>query len=686
MVLTVNLNRAFNTDNLQRAWLWTRTNSDAVYKSYFRHIYTAYSLTDNENLSNLQKHLINGTFKPTHATKIYLPKKSGILRPYSLLGIEDQVVYQSLINIIADQLYRRVRHRYYKSVFGHLYAGKNNLFFYRNWREGYKQFAETLIDNYEAGYKYTASFDLTACYDSIDHSVLKYFLRDIGFEQEFYDYLCRCLSTWTAHSDDRPIYQEHGIPQGPQPSGLLSECVLRYFDSNSKNNKVKYFRYVDDIRLLAKSEKELRKKLVDLDQQSKNIGLFPQSSKIDIHQIANIEDEIKSISHPPEILYREPEVNQSQVRMRLNELSPRYKVKNETRFKYILASAMPNADLQRRLIQILKKQPHLYFSIFNYLSKSTKLSRRVSEDCITLLQEYDLYATFTANLIKTLNHKIHNDSKNALLEISKRRLKSKNVELFSAAASVLLSNGKLNWTKTKNVLANKNWWSRSRLIKDIRKDIIGDPSYEALINNLLRDKVVDVALVAAEALISSNSTVRKPSKNIHKTAQTSLKHSGLIRRVSSLHCSVSSIILEVLGDRLKDINWRRIITKPRYKDFLRNVVRWRGYIATDATAWVNITDTMNDVILFSLYSHDSTIGSYNLGRIGSVLNSTGRLATNYPMMFMAVKTIHDKRLYTDLSHPIHKSTGKPTRYIEFKEIKPLKKLLVSGYLEMWQKW
>jgi len=129
-------------------------------------------------------------------------------------------------------------------------------------------------DAFKRGLVYAASFDLTACYDSLDHAVLCHFLKQLGIEQEFCDFLSNCLSRWTAN--DRRIYQHHGIPQGPLGSGLLAEVVLRHFDQHygPKANLV-YLRYVDDIRLFATKEIELRRMLIRLDRLSKDIGLLP---------------------------------------------------------------------------------------------------------------------------------------------------------------------------------------------------------------------------------------------------------------------------------------------------------------------------------------------------------------------------------------------------------------------------
>jgi len=74
---------------------------------------------------------------------------------------------------------------------------------------------------YAEEFHYTASFDLTACYDSLDHHVLKYFLKRFGLDHEFCEQLSSWLEAWTV--TERGIFHHHGIPQGPLSSSLLTE-------------------------------------------------------------------------------------------------------------------------------------------------------------------------------------------------------------------------------------------------------------------------------------------------------------------------------------------------------------------------------------------------------------------------------------------------------------------------------
>ena len=71
---------------------------------------------------------------------MYLPKASGGLRPYTLLTVEDQIVYQAYVNVIVELFYTEVREWYGSEVFSHFYAGPTSEFFYRKWEQGFRSF------------------------------------------------------------------------------------------------------------------------------------------------------------------------------------------------------------------------------------------------------------------------------------------------------------------------------------------------------------------------------------------------------------------------------------------------------------------------------------------------------------------------------------------------------------------
>lgn len=686
--MSKDLNKAFSESNINLAWKWINSNTEKLYKNYFRDLYKSFALSYSENITEISKELKKGTYEPSLAIKVILPKKSGILRPYTLLSVKDQIVYQALMNVIAEKMYPQVKASYLKDSFGHLYAGGKSEFFYKKWTYCYKAFNNEVTKSFNDGYKYTATFDLTACYDTIDHKVIEHFLLEIGFDREFTQFLIKCLVSWTALQPDT-IYLGHGIPQGPLSSGFLSEVVLKQFDkkSNYKGLDIGYYRYVDDIRLMAKEEIPLRKALIKLDRISKNIGLFPQTNKINIHEITNIDIEIKDLSMPdmdPDEL-----IDQSKVSKRLKELTKDNKIKDETKFKYILAHAMPNSKLNSKIFIILDKYPHLYTSILNYFSHYKIFPKTVSKKIQSLLlKSIGLYEELTAYFLRISFGKIHPTIQSDFVDVcdklweTESTITSKNLRLMLLVWRI--NNKVVKYSELEKIIQNEDWWIIQGLMEYIDIDLYGKPTYSQLINNLLTHDNFEVAIKSSYYAIQQDVDVTKRIIDINKSAQIPLRSVQKIGK-SIVKSDLITKCLEFILDTKLDntINWKKVITDAKYlKSCESQVFQSKAYSQTDPSALINSLDVFNDVLVHYLFEHTTGFNQCEIGKIGSVLHApTGGFATAYPKFYKLCKTIHELRLESDLSHPKVKGTIKPTRRIRFIEIKKLKKTLTEGYKE-----
>jgi len=520
---------------------------------------------------------------------------------------------------------------------------------------------------------------------------VSYFLRDLGLQKEFVDALCNYLKHWTANVGQKQIYQGHGIPQGPLSSGLLAEVVLRYFDENrsTKQRSWRYFRYVDDIRFFAKNEQDLRAMIVEMDMLSKQIGLFPQSGKINIKKVIDIEEEIKSVSHPPEVVTKSKSPDQPKIQKRLIELSQSYIVKNETRFKYVLASAEPSAKLSHRLLKILVKQPHMYFSIFGYFEGYTAISKKLSKEILDVLKNNSLYPAFTSYGLRILNYQCHPDIGLELERYVQSLLNSSSldIELRALSTAVLLRRGVLAWNNIeKNFSSHEfGWWYKAELARYVDISRIGHPSYQSLMNKLLTDHSNDVSLVASELLAINALNVTTKVQKINDIAQFALKSMQLIAKRRGKREPITDAMKELFGNGLNSIDWK-IVLGNHYKGNISTAVQLKAYAETDATSWVLLIDTFHDDLLHSLFLHEaSAIGNYNHGNIGSVFNPGSRFQLKYPLTFLAFKKIHEKRLDSRLSHPVNRKSGKRTRFVEYQFISDIKPELEMAYREIWRK-
>jgi hypothetical protein len=387
--------------------------------------------------------------------------------------------------------------------------------------------------------------------------------------------------------------------------------------------------------------------------------------------------------------------NQKKVIARLNELSPRYKAVNETRFKYVLGSAKPNSGLSSRLFRILDQQPHLYNSVFNYLSRYEQMPEAVSKQLLRSLKGASIYDSFVAAGLRAIHSKCHPATQQSLEKFAKDCLEkpSAKAELRAAAAAILLSSGRLSWKETERyVLESDEWWPRSELIRHVREDIIGKPSYESLVNRLLEDEIVDVSLVAADLLAEQSLDLTAPTDTINSVAQLSLRETGYISARRQNNCPIKKAMNHILGNSVADIEWKVVLGK-HYSNMAKKATRLRAYSESDPSAWINLLDTFHDTLLDSLFDHDPVCrGRYGLGYIGSAFDATKGVAFlgKYPETFKIFDKVHQKRLESELSHAVTKKRSstriRKTKSIEFKYVEKIKPALRKAYIEVWSKW
>lgn len=670
-----------DSKNLARAYRWTQSNPNPEYKNYFRDAYEAYAASSRQNLKRLRKHLEQprNAYEPSHASKVFLPKSSGILRPYTLLTVNDQIVYQACINIIAEKLFPKVRQNYLNKTFGNLYAGKTSKFFYRKWQDGYGSFSEHIRYYINNGFKYVANFDLTSFYDSIDHAVLKYFLSELQIDYELTEFLLKCLKVWTSSTWDNSsnaIYHGHGIPQGPLASGLLSELVLKYIDDiYNKKSKIKYIRYVDDIKLFAKSENILRCELVKLDLSAKKIGLFPQSLKINIRKVNDPSEEIKSISLPHGIELLPSKANQKKLQKKLLELIKNKRVKSEniTIFKRIIGQVVPTYSLNIRLINLLHYQPEFFSQIALYFSKYRKLPKKSAELLINYIKENEIYHTVHGRILFATIKNMHGDEKTKCADHCYKRLMYNNKSSMSqlqpiykaALIAWCLENKKLNYSEFNKILNDEmNWWVKKDILKYINKDIYGNASYAELLNNIINGRDEEYARIAAYKIVSDNINLDRSYKNAQEAARLLLFSAGKIRNIGRPRSIVGLTLDYILGyknNNFSNFNWHKFFN-TKHSDAQIIAIEIKASKESNINDCIVKLDSLCDLIWESVFVKELPQKQY--GNYGSMLKNI-KLISKYNIAAQGFLNLHNLRLESITAHPRNSKTNLPTRILKY---------------------
>ena len=271
------LEEIISSENLALAWHRISTGSNHQYKRIFRELYAAYGVAADENLKSLRSRLKH-TWRPTAPDRIYLPKPSGLQRPLSLLRIEDQIVQQALANVYASRLRPRRKAVELRQVFSNVLAGPpDSIFFLRRWQETYQRFQIQCRKYFHSNHRWIASFDLAAFYDTISHDLLVRVAAPRSIHGTGATKAREWLECWSQGPGLFPY--RHGIAQGPIASDFLAEAFLLPLDEALTSDGIKYVRYVDDIRLFARSRAEAQRAAIRLEVLCRQRGLIPQGKK-----------------------------------------------------------------------------------------------------------------------------------------------------------------------------------------------------------------------------------------------------------------------------------------------------------------------------------------------------------------------------------------------------------------------
>jgi len=382
----MNIDRLSTMPNLELAWRRITTGSNYQYKHFFRDLYCTYEVGLEKNLKILQKRVRGGAFMPNTPERIYLPKSSGLHRPIALLQIEDQIIFQAFANLAAKKLQKRRAPLQFRVVFSNLLQKPDSIFFFRRWQETYATFQRSIRKYYNAGLKWVADFDLAAFYDTISHDLLLRTIYPRSHGNEI-DWFLGCLRTWS--SDRASSGHGHGIPQGPLASDFLAECFLLPIDEAMKGCEG-YLRYVDDVRLFGKTEDEVRRKIIKLEQLCRERGLIPQAGKFAIKRATRVGEAMGML---PSIADPQREAGQEELPKDLarkwfySAIEGRpYKVKDKTRLRYVLFRAQSDSKVLQCVLRLIPRHPEHADAFFTFIAR-IGYSKPVERSCLELLQK-----------------------------------------------------------------------------------------------------------------------------------------------------------------------------------------------------------------------------------------------------------------------------------------------------------
>ena len=683
--------------NFDLAFTRVLTSSNGSYKNFFRHYYASYDLARKENLKHLIAEIVSGKYQPSRPRHIYYPKSSGVLRPITLLRVEDQIVYQALLNVVAERFSNLQSGHAFTRTFGALFQGPSSDFFYYDWHHAYEQFNFAIEQAVAAKQDYFSEFDLVSFYELIDHGILRTTLSKRIKSPEFLDFLFNCLGHWT-HNKTGEL--RHGVPQGPAPSAFLAECILFTMDS-LKFKGVTYLRYIDDIRILSASPTPIRRALIQLDLKSKALGLVPQAQKITApRKVADASEITKKI--PSLVLEQESQAKLSQKVVRklfkdsLLKDKSGWRVINPTHFKYSLGRLNANPTILKRVAEIAGRQPELATQIGAYFQKFPK-SKEVVSLIHALLDKDPVYDAVAASYVDALdvcdpgtgmgkhltlvdNVSKATEEKSLLVPLACETFRGRRIHLPKALSMIQTQKEKL----VRSLLVE-------RLFRDANQASFNIKKGQGILETMCCDSDPDLSRYAAATLLEFAEPAWKAPPCASSSVARLLFGVGKTSTGPRLATVLDVFFKEVLGIATK-MKWKKALGSD-LAALEQRCLRVQTLRNGDQTARILIIDTFNDFLCQKFCSvHPSLSGPYKSAAgkkhhpdFGAWISQPqqAKLLPNANAWFVS---IHDARIKSDLAHASQSAGGKHTKPITRQQAEKLWAGAKVAYSELLQEW
>jgi hypothetical protein len=681
--------------NLDLAWSRITTANNLQHKQMFRHLYSAYEPGRKANLQLLHEKL-KGGWKPTSPIRIYLPKTSGLLRPLTLLALDDQIVLQAIANQVAKQMFKRRRVVENRLVFSSCLNSKpDSIFFLQSWRRTYHDFKLRLGRHLASGNHWIAHFDLAAFYETISHKALQTVVSPSGGSNEAWEMIRRCLCMWTCET--KGISVDHGIPQGPIASDFLAEIFLLPLDEAMDKAGIPYIRYVDDIRVLAKTEDDVRRAAVVLEMECRRWSLIPQGSKFKVSYAKDVTEALGTLPSIAESAAQDPDETvmdeDSALKILGDAIGGRpLRVIDKSRLRFVLYRSGPSRTILNKALKLLPMHPEHIDAVAAFFQNYSK-SRLIVRHVTSMLNKGVLHDYVQGELWLIASRQARPDELQALLPVAIAQAKRDKLSfsMQRALCVFFLSCRKAGLYSSSHAL--KRVRSKSPYIQSLLVPYLTNEDYikGGIAAELCQRPSPAPGMTLAAEIVDRGLSLKQMGVATYRlSAEVKNVFQGL-----GLISGVSKPYFDQIGDILRASYklrpWRgwKTLLGPNYQHALQLLLTAENKFYSDRSGWLASQNSFNDAVVGAFQDVLNTTGLPGAmprkGRTGKwisfgvMLEAAAPFAQNFPAMATALRSTNDRRNSIPDSHPFEFKTGRKTKPLKVRERDNIKLDLIGAY-------
>jgi hypothetical protein len=457
-----------------------------------------------------------------------------------------------------------------------------------------------------------------------------------------------------------------------------------------------YFRYVDDIRILGKTELEVRKALVSLDILCKSIGLIPHSDKTSIRQVYSANELIEDI---PEIKhYFEDEGSQTVSKQYAEKyildavnLNGKITVQDKTLLRYLLFRVPASDKILRIVLKIWEHFPEHTDAYVAFLENYQRDDEVISLSNRLLMDGYP-YDYVQGELWKLLARMCTPSELEGIKELAIQTIKnSKSGHSSRLGAQIFLckcdSSGLGDYEKW--LIYEKKALIQALVAPHLTlQSVSGRLAGKAMLTRSTADSYLALLKPIIDAGLQLSDFRRDPAE-FPFVAQYVYKAAGL----SGHQIPRADAIGNLLIKRFSVKNWNK--WKQLFQGEYRHahmILKFADtYYDSHMSTWLNYQDTFNEILFMVFQDFLSTknapgvinLTDKNKKRIPyGILLRTPTLKIAYPNLSDDLIRIHNRRNKLPGSHAYDEKTGDKSRPLKKREQLTLKSYIDDALEEI----
>ncbi len=301
-------NELLTKDTITRGWHLARND---VKQDFAEDLYSTdvYALDLDLMVKETINRLMTNTYQPRPLFRIEVPKGPLTFRPGAVLPIQDRVVLSALVLLMAPVIDKKLPNSVFSWRLKDPLPQKGPIFkesditdlpflkkrtirervdpfegWYRLWPVFDKKTRKVFRED---GYRFLATSDIAAYFENIQIPILRdSLLKHFPQEASLVNLMCLFLESWCDRTGDGRAHHR-GIPQGNFVSSFLGNIFLLPLDDAfsdlSEDLDIKYYRYMDDVRIFARHREDARKCILVIARTLKSLHLNVQTAKTRIY-------------------------------------------------------------------------------------------------------------------------------------------------------------------------------------------------------------------------------------------------------------------------------------------------------------------------------------------------------------------------------------------------------------------